>query len=96
MSTSGIGRLYRKNKPVTLVLQKCYKFVMFIPTVDNTRTVSRHAGKCRWSIKRSGGEGDEIYFQKSKPMAVMLNMKLFERLLESFLKVGGSAKGTRD
>ena len=69
---------------MTLVLQKCYKFVMFIPTDDNTRTVTDMRVNADGLLKEVEAKGMKYIFQKSKPMAVMLNMKLFKRLLEAF------------
>ena len=77
---------------VDIVSQKCYKFVMFIPTVDNTRTVTDMRINADKLLKEVEAKGMKYIFQKSKPMAVMMNMKLFKRVVEGFEDMADQAR----
>jgi len=57
---------------------------MFIPTIDNTRTVTDMRVNADGLLKEVEAKGMKYIFQKSKPMAVMMNMKLFKRVVEGF------------
>lgn len=55
---------------------------MFIPTAKNTSTVTDMRVDAIGLIKDVEKLGMKYIFQKSKPKVVMMNMVLFERLVE--------------
>ena len=67
------------------MLQICYIFVMYtIPTEENTSTVTDMRVDADGLLKDVEKKGMKYIFQKSKPKVVMMNMKLFKRLMEGF------------
>ncbi len=57
---------------------------MFIPTAKNTSTVTDMRVDAIGLLKDVEKLGMKYIFQKSKPKAVMMNMVLFERLIEKY------------
>lgn len=55
---------------------------MFIPTKDNISTVTDMRVNAVGLLKDVQKKGMKYIFQRSKPLAVMVNMKLFKKLLE--------------
>ena len=62
----------------------CYIFIMFIPTAKNTSTVTDMRVDALGLIKDVEKLGMKYIFQKSKPKVVMMNMVLFERMVEKY------------
>lgn len=58
--------------------------MFIIPTEENTSTVTDMRVNADGLIKDVEKTGMKYIFQKSKPKAVLLNMKLFKRLVEAF------------
>lgn len=57
---------------------------MFIPTAKNTSTVTDMRVDAIGLIKDVEKMGMKYIFQKSKPKVVMMNMILFERMVEKY------------
>ena len=57
---------------------------MFIPTVKNSRTVTDMRVDAIGLLNDVEKSGMKYIFQNSKPKAVMINMILFERMVEKY------------